>query len=123
MIGDVEEMANQVSNIRILKGFLFELAILHMLLANGFRRVQLDFSKKDQDARAVMTRKNFIELKGRGGWHQIDCPCDLNYTSAFMYPIRLLGEVKFTQNKMSKRVVESYIGVLKDIQENYFVSS
>ena len=116
-------MANQESNVRILKGFLFELAILHMLLANGFGRVPLDFSKKAHDARAVMTRKNFIELKGRGGWHQIDCPCDLNYTSPFMYPIRLLGEVKFAQNKVSKRVIESYIGVLKDIQENYFVAN
>ena len=123
MIGDVDVMANQESNVRILKGFLFELAILHMLLVNGFKRVPLDSSKKDHDARAVMSRKCFIELKGRGGWHQIDCPCDLNYTSPFMFPIRLLGEVKFTQNKVSKRVIESYIGVLKDIQENYFVAN
>lgn len=123
MIGDTNRMANQESKLRILKGFLFEIAILHMLLASGFRRVPLDSSKKALDARAVMTRKNFIELKGRGGWHQIDCPCDLNYTSPFMYPIRLLGEVKFTQNKVSKRVIESYIGILKDIQENYFVAN
>lgn len=68
MIGDVDVMANQESNLRILKGFLFELAILHMLLANGFRRVPLDSSKKDHNARTVMTRKNFIEFKGRGGW-------------------------------------------------------
>lgn len=117
MIGDTNRMANQESKLRILKGFLFEIAILHMLLANGFSRVPLDSSKEASDARAVMSRKYFIEFKGRGGWHQIDCPCDLNYTSPFMFPIRLLGEVKFTQNKVSKRVVESYIGVIKDIQD------
>lgn len=33
------------------------------------------------------------------------------------------SEVKFTQTKVSKRVVESYIGVLKDIQENYSVAN
>lgn len=123
MLGVIVVMASQESEVRILKGILFEFAILHMLFANGFRKILLDSSKKNSDARAVMSRGNFIELKGRGGWHQIDCPCDLNYSSPFMFPIRLLGEVKFTQTKVSKRVVESYIGVLKDIQENYFVAN
>ena len=103
---------------RILKGLLFEIAILQMLLDNGFSQIPLDNSD-----RAIMSRKNFIELKGRGGWHQIDCPCDWQYCSPFMYPIRLLGEVKFTKKKVDKAVVRQYIGVLKDIQENYFVEN
>ena len=68
-----------------------------------------------------MNRANFVELKGRGGWHQIDCPFDYDGFIPFLYPVRLLGEAKFLQKEVQKNSIRSFIGVLKDIQENYFV--
>jgi len=35
--------------------------------------------------------------------------------------MRLLGEAKFYKTEISKKYIREYIGVLKDIQENYFV--
>ncbi|MDO4921260.1 MAG: hypothetical protein Q4E64_05490 [Phascolarctobacterium sp.] len=99
-----------------IRGFLFEYAILKMLQNNGFGIVEIP----DTEERIREKRRNFIELKGRGAWHQIDCPCDYNIISPFMYPIRILGEVKCYKNPIEKEKIRNFIGVVKDIQENYF---
>jgi len=96
---------------------MFELAILHLLERNNFHLVNANV-----DGKIKMEREFFYELRGRGGWHQIDCPCDYEKHIPFMYPIRMLGEVKFLKTPIEKRYVREFIGVVKDIQENYFVS-
>ena len=40
----------------------------------------------------------------------------------FTYPLRILGEVKYRSKPLSKSYVREYIGVIKDIQENYFTA-
>lgn len=101
---------------RMLKGYMFEVIILKLLERNGFRLISLGTDQKVRE-----NRSNFIELKGRGGWHQIDCPCDYDQIIPFMYPIRLLGEVKYYSKRISKEKIREFIGVIKDIQENYIV--
>lgn len=103
-----------------LKGYLFEIAILKLLTKNGFSVVEPYDNNKD---RVKENRKGFIEIKGRGAWHQIDCPCDYDHAIPFSYPIRMLGEVKFHENPIEKHHIREFIGVIKDIQENYFVSA
>lgn len=98
-----------------IRGYLFEIVILQLLENNGFSSI-----KETQRGRVKIDRKNFVELKGRGTWHQIDCPMNCNFTIPFMYPIRLLGEVKFYSGQINKDKIREYIGVMKDIQENYF---
>ncbi len=102
-----------------LKGYLFEIVILELLRKNGFERIDV---KKESKKRVKETREGFIELKGRGCWHQIDCPCDYNRLIPFAYPLRLLGEVKFFKREIDKAYIREYIGILRDIQENYFVT-
>lgn len=51
------------------------------------------------------------------------CPFDYNRPVPFSYPLRILGEVKFYKSRLSKKYIREYIGVLKDIQENYFFDS
>lgn len=107
-----------------IRGYLFEMAILHLLLNNGFSRVSGNkTSKKDKNQvnRVRENRPFFVELRGRGGWHQIDCPCDYSILSPFMYPIRLIGEVKYYDRLVGKDTVRQFVGVLRDIQENYIV--
>lgn len=101
-----------------IKGDLFEIVILHLLIKNGFTLID-----KSDESRVKEDRKHFIELKGRGEWHQIDCPMDCDFITPFMFPIRLLGEVKFFKGKIEKDKIREYIGVIKDIQENYFADT
>lgn len=100
-----------------LKGYLFEVLILELLRKNGFDVVDAD---NEPNNRIREKRKGFIEFRGRGSWHQIDCPCDYVYQLPFTYPLRLLGEVKFHKNAISKAYIREYIGILKDINENYY---
>lgn len=101
-----------------LRGYLFEIVILELLRKNQFKLIDVKSEPKD---RINEPRAGFIEFKGRGCWHQIDCPCDYTKTIPFVYPLRLLGEVKFHKTRLSKEYIREYIGVIKDIQENYFV--
>lgn len=96
-----------------LKGYLFEIIILKLLRENGFLSTPIDGIKIREQ------RKKFVEVQGRGAWHQIDCLCDYNIQIPFMYPIRMLGELKFYGTSISKERIREFIGVIKDIQENY----
>lgn len=101
-----------------IRGYLFERIICLLLEQNNFILVKPDRYNK---SRVRRTRENFTELKGRGGWHQIDCPFDYERTVPFLYPIRLVGEVKYHQAAVAKDAIRNFIGVLRDIQEYYFI--
>lgn len=62
-------------------------------------------------------RNNFIELRGRGCWHQIDCPCISSRMVPFLPPVRLIGEVKYHISEMKKESVRNFLGILTDIRE------
>ena len=102
-----------------IKGYLFEVVVMELLRKNQFSEINVSAEPND---RVYEIRPGFVELKGRGCWHQIDCPCDYNRLIPFSYPLRLLGEVKFYKKHLSKEHIRRYIGVIKDIQENYFVT-
>lgn len=102
-----------------LRGYLFEIVVMELLRKNQFYDIIVASEPND---RVREIRSGFIEFKGRGCWHQIDCPCDYNELIPFSYPLRLLGEVKFYKSRLSKKHIREYIGVIKDIQENYFVA-
>lgn len=104
---------------KALKGYLFEIIIMELLRKNQFSCINVEEEARD---RVRENRIGFIEFKGRGCWHQIDCPCDYNKLIPFSYPLRLLGEVKFYKNPISKEHIREYVGIIKDIQENYFVA-
>ena len=103
-----------------LRGYLFEKVIMEMLRKNNF--IEVDVLNEPAD-RVRELRRGFVEFKGRGCWHQIDCPCDYGKDIPFLYPIRLLGEVKFYKSPLEKKHIREFIGVIKDIQENYFVTA
>lgn len=98
-----------------LKGYMFEIIIMILLKENGYSEVLERNNKIRED------RNRFIEVRGRGSWHQIDCLVDYNVVLPFLYPIRVFGEVKFHTNPTKKDAIREFIGVIKDIQENYFV--
>lgn len=101
-----------------LRGYMFEVVISKLLENNGFTKVT-----KSIENIIRIRRRHFIEFKGRGGWHQIDCPFDYDSMLPFMNPLRLLGEVKFYASPIQKHLIRENIGITKDIQENSFVDN
>lgn len=102
-----------------LRGYIFEIAIFELLLKNGFSAINVATEPRE---RVREIREGFVELKGRGCWHQIDCPCEYQRPIPFSYPLRLIGEVKFYKSPLEKKYIREFIEVIKDIQENYFVA-
>ena len=101
-----------------INGQLFEIFILKLVLMSGYKLL----TTSDVDLTKIrFVRNRFIEFKGRGDYHQIDIPVDLIYRPSFIYPIRLLGEVKFRSSPIDKSFIREEIGKMKDIQESYFV--
>lgn len=63
------------------------------------------------------------KVRGRGAPHQIDAYGVLSIPTAFIYPIRLFTEAKFYDNEVGLPTIRNFVGVLKDLSENYFVTS
>jgi hypothetical protein len=99
-----------------LKGYMWECVILRFLNENNFDEIA-----SVDNVRLRRDREQFLEMRGRGTWHQIDCPCDYRHFIPFINPLRILGEVKFLTVPVSKDLIREFIGTIKDIQENYFV--
>jgi len=104
------------SNIR---GHIFEVFVRILLEQNGWK-IQ---SKGDPD-KFSYSSPFWIELKGRGTWHQIDAPCIFERHIPFIYPLRLITEMKFLKahkGEVQKDQMREFLGVVKDISENYFI--
>lgn len=100
-----------------MKGYLFEVVVRRFLAANGWRLI----SESESDR--VMIHNNFkIEIRGRGITHQIDSPCLSDHPMPFVYPLRLIVEAKFYDQEVRKDHMRPFVGLMKDISENYFVA-
>ena len=55
-----------------IKGYLFEVIVLQLLRKNNFAEVMSIHESADR----VTGPPGFVQFRGRGCWHQIDCPCD-----------------------------------------------
>ena len=98
-----------------LRGYMLEIVIRCFLEQNGWKPLD-----DTEDGRIRMSGNYDVEVRGRGTWHQIDVLCVYQSKIPFIYPLRLFAEVKFTANELYKDKIRSYIGIMKDITENYF---
>jgi len=74
----------------------------------------------------LLKTTKYIDIKegnvpGRGANHQIDSYGIFSFTIPFVYPVRLLSEVKWYNTKIGLSRLRDFVGVIKDISENYFV--
>ncbi len=99
-----------------LRGYIFEVVVRHLLKKNGWSLLSANESE-----RIRINGEYKIEIKGRGTWHQIDTPCIFSRRIPFTYPLRLLVEAKYYNHEVNKDKIRSFIGVIKDISENYFI--
>lgn len=112
-------------NISQLKGYIFELEVLYLVLRSGYRVLNAsdvlnNYEEQNKNIKGIHTRR--VEFQGRGTWHQIDIPCDSLINPSFIYPIRLFGEVKYRNKKIDKTYIREYIGIKDDITQNYCVA-
>ena len=96
-----------------LAGYFYEIVIKHLLDKNGFKQLT-----KKNDPEIILNENG--EIAGRGSNHQIDYTGVYTQTLPFIYPLRLLAECKFWSDKVTKKFIREYLGVYKDISENYF---
>ena len=82
-----------------MRGYIFEAIILELMIRSGF----VPLAPGAWGDRVRERRDGFIEMRGRGCWHQIDCPCEYQRPIPFLYPLRLIGEVKFYKGPLEKR--------------------
>jgi len=99
------EVSNQA------KGAVFEKVVRNLLEKNEYEKCRPDNEQVD----------NYGRVRGRGEWHQIDALGQWKYVVPFVYPIRLLCEAKFWKCPADISVIRNFVGVIKDISENYFV--
>lgn len=104
----------EISSIR---GYMLEEICKILLEDAGFTLIP---AQKKRVVRNLSSSK--VEIYGRGAMHQIDLPYEFNYHLPFLNPIQVLGEVKYHMNPISKDFIRQYIGVIKDIDENFVVS-
>ena len=82
----------------------------------------------EEIVRHLMRKTNYIDvtsqdIPGRGVNHQIDSVGFFAFTIPFMHPVRLIAEAKWYKdnNKIGLGSMRNFVGVMKDISENYFV--
>lgn len=104
-----------MSNINQVRGMLLEEALLYLLRHSGYRTVE-----STNDDPTLFNGRAGINVRGRGGGHQIDAIADFVVQQPFSHPQRLLVEAKCTRKSTELPVIRNAVGTLKDICE-YFV--
>ncbi len=113
------------------KGYLYEIFITHLLKQNSFLPCIKNNDENHEDnivnnkyKCGVISEKG--EIEGRGTKHQIDFTGIYSQNIPFVYPIRILTECKYWTKRagslfkpVDKSFVREYIGLFKDISENY----
>lgn len=98
-----------------IRGYLYEIFIAKHLQDNGFEEC-----RKSKTTRGCQVNSSG-EIEGRGEFHQIDFSGVYTKLTPYMYPLRVLAECKYYKKPLDKKIIRQYIGVVKDITENYYV--
>ena len=95
---------------------ILELLLKYYLKQHGYQIVP----EHIQNYYNVTKKQNGLNVKGRGTWHQIDALGQFSYRIPFIYPLRLLSEVKYRDpkyKKISLGIVRDFVGVMKDMKQ------
>lgn len=101
-----------------IRGYLFNVMIRQLLTKSGYALIRPN-AQNNRQVRRV--RNDVIELRGRGCWHPVDCPCIGERTAPFEIPVRLIGQVRYHMSEIKKESVRNFIGILADLREGSFL--
>lgn len=86
------------------RGYVFEKIIQELLSQSGYYDVKSE------------------KIQGRGADHQIDAYGVFSYPVPYIYPIRIISEVKcYKRETIGLPQIRDFVGVMKDISECYFM--
>ena len=95
-----------------------EEVIAHLIRTSGYSSVTPETIKKDPN---LITEGNKLKVKGRGAKHQVDVLGEMDWILPFNFPLRLIVEAKFRECPTGIDVIRNQIGIINDINENFFV--
>jgi hypothetical protein len=96
-----------------IKGLILEEVILFLLRVAGYRTIEVAGTDP-----TLGTCAAGLQVRGRGGEHQIDAIADFAIGQPFSYPQRLLVEAKcYDAHPVRLPLVRNAVGVLKDVSE------
>jgi len=104
-------------NKKQLRGKIFEIVLKYYLKNHGYTIIP----ENVMNYYGVSRGHNGLNVRGRGGNHQIDALGQFEFQIPFVYPIRLLSEAKCRSAPIGIPIIRDFVGVLKDISENYFI--
>ena len=98
-----------------LKGYLLEIVIEKLIKVNGYDII----STSCEDESVI--RNNGLNVRGRGGYHQVDSLGEFRFTPPLMNPMRLFVEAKYysENKKVGIDKVRMGIGILQDVNTRY----
>jgi len=99
-----------------LRGYILEEVLAYLIRTTGYELLV----DPTQDPRELARRGNGLVVKGRGAVHQVDVLGELKWIPAFTFPLRLIIEAKFRDDKTGIDVVRNAIGVILDVNQNNF---
>ncbi len=103
-----------MASIGQIKGLLLEEIVVALLRTTGF-----DVIGTDSTDSSLQMGPSGLELRGRGGWHQVDALAEFQVTMPFGYPTRLIMEAKCYagDRPVGLPILRNAVGVLKDVSE------
>lgn len=98
-----------------LKGYLLEIVIEKLIKVNGY-----DIISTGCEDESVI-RNNGLNVRGRGGYYQVDSLGEFRFTPPLMNPMRLFVEAKYysENKKLGIDKVRMGIGILQDVNTRY----
>lgn len=98
-----------------LKGYLLEIVIEKLIKVNGYDII----STSCEDESVI--RNNGLNVRGRGGYYQVDSLGEFRFTPPLMNPMRLFLEAKYysENKKLGIDKVRMGIGILQDVNTRY----
>lgn len=101
------------------KGYVLEEVIAYLIRNTGYDLIT-SAASNDPD---IKNEHNGLVLVGRGSKHQIDVLGELKWIPAFSFPLRLMVEAKCRSVKTGIDTIRNSLGVLVDVNENYFTAN
>lgn len=101
------------------KGYILEEVLAYLIRTTGYELI----AKAPVNDPDLKNCSNGLNVKGRGAKHQIDVLGELKWIPAFNFPLRLMIEAKCHQKKTGIEVIRNSVGILSDVNENYFTAN
>jgi len=96
-----------------LRGYILEEVLAYLIRNTGYKLLV----DPQQDPNELTKKGGGLAVKGRGADHQVDVLGELKWIPAFTYPLRLIVEAKFREEKTGIDVVRNAVAALIDINQ------